>query len=170
MVAFGERGALDQMRGMIGAVGVVHLEANDLAAVEIEDRIQIEPAPPLGGRLEGHVPVPDFPRTAGDMRGWRRRTAGRLRPAVAVHLPMRAIPGGSWTHWRHTPFPGDQRCGEHAVLAAPDAARGLVQIGSCDHGFEPCRRSPAAGLVIDSVGETFRAPTLLRRDADPDLA
>ena len=32
MDALGERGAPGQMRGMIGAVGVVHLEADDLAA------------------------------------------------------------------------------------------------------------------------------------------
>jgi hypothetical protein len=45
MHGFGERGAPGQMRGMIGAVGVVHFEADDLAAVEVEDQIQIEPTP-----------------------------------------------------------------------------------------------------------------------------
>jgi hypothetical protein len=33
-----------QMRRMIGGVGVVHLEADDLAAVEVKDQVEIEPA------------------------------------------------------------------------------------------------------------------------------
>ena len=39
--ALGQGGAPRQMRGVFGAVGVMHLEADDLAAVKIEDQIQV---------------------------------------------------------------------------------------------------------------------------------
>ena len=54
------------MRGMIGAVGVVHFEADDLAAVEIEEQIQIEPSPLYVSLQERHIPAPDVP-----LAGWR---------------------------------------------------------------------------------------------------
>ena len=59
------------MRGMIGAVGVVHFEADDLAAVEIEEQIQIEPSPLYVSLQERHIPAPDVPWPGGDARGWR---------------------------------------------------------------------------------------------------
>ena len=40
----GEGRAPGQMRRVLGGVGVMHLKAHDLAAVEIEDQVQIEPA------------------------------------------------------------------------------------------------------------------------------
>src|SRR3954469_7261163 len=71
MDGFGERGAPDQMRGVIGAVGVMDLEADDLAAVDVEDQVQIEP-PSLHIRgQERHIPTPDVSRSGGDVRGWR---------------------------------------------------------------------------------------------------
>ena len=39
----GERGTAGQMGGMLGAVCVMHLEADDLAAVEVQDQVEIEP-------------------------------------------------------------------------------------------------------------------------------
>src|SRR4051794_23037384 len=45
--------------------GVVHLEADDLAAVEIQDQVQVEPAALHLRRQEGHVPAPDLPWSGG---------------------------------------------------------------------------------------------------------
>ena len=42
--ALGQGGALGQVRRVLGAVGLVHLEADDLAAVEIQDQVEVEPA------------------------------------------------------------------------------------------------------------------------------
>jgi hypothetical protein len=71
MHALGKRGAPGQMRGMIGAVGVMDLEADDLAAEQVEDEVQIEP-PPLHRRGEEcHVPAPDLSWGRRDVRGWR---------------------------------------------------------------------------------------------------
>ena len=44
-----ERGAAGQMGGMLGAVGVLHLEADDLAAVEVQDQVKIEPSQLVDG-------------------------------------------------------------------------------------------------------------------------
>src|ERR1700736_4767159 len=90
MDGFSERGAPGQMRGVIGAVGIVYLEADDLAAVDVEDQVQIEP-PSLHGRgQERHIPAPDSPGPSGDVRGWRTRSAGWSGAATAVHLSVRA--------------------------------------------------------------------------------
>ena len=90
MDALGEGGAPDQMRGMIGAVAVMHLEANDLSAVEVEDQVQIEPSPRYLSRQERHIPAPDSSRSGGDVRGGRPRSARRTGAAAAVHLAMLA--------------------------------------------------------------------------------
>ena len=47
MYALGERRASGQMRGVLGNVGVMHLEADDLAAVEVKDQVEIEPTLPI---------------------------------------------------------------------------------------------------------------------------
>src|SRR4051795_8251777 len=57
--------------GMIGAVGLMHLEADDLAAEQIEDEVEIEPSPLHLGRQERHVPAPDLTWAGRDM-GARR--------------------------------------------------------------------------------------------------
>src|SRR4051794_32369568 len=76
MYALGQGGALGQMRRMLGAVGIVHLEADDLAAEEIQDQIQVEPASLHLRRQEGHVPAPDLPWGGGKVRARRHRGAG----------------------------------------------------------------------------------------------
>ncbi len=79
-----------QVRGMMGAVGCMHLEADDLAAVEVEDQVQVIPLTFDCRGRERRVPAPDLAWTGGDMCGWRARTARRPRPPPAVHLSMRA--------------------------------------------------------------------------------
>ena len=45
MHALGERSSPGQVSGVLGTVGVMHLEADDLAAVEVEDQVEVKPAP-----------------------------------------------------------------------------------------------------------------------------
>jgi site-specific DNA recombinase len=86
--ALGQCRAPDQVGGMLGLVRLVDLEADDLAAVEVEDQEQVEPAPLHLGRQEGHVPAPDLPRAGGHMRAGRAGGPRRARPAPAPHLAM----------------------------------------------------------------------------------
>src|SRR3954452_13482243 len=90
MYALGQGGALGQMRRMLGAVGIVHLEADDLAAEEIQDQVQVEPASLHLRRQEGHVPAPDLPWGGGHVRAWRRCGPRWARPPAAVHLAVLA--------------------------------------------------------------------------------
>jgi hypothetical protein len=54
--ALGQCRAFDQVRGVQRVVGVVNLEADDLATEDIQDQIQVEPPPEhLGGQV-CHVP------------------------------------------------------------------------------------------------------------------
>src|ERR1700722_3648864 len=68
----------------------MHLEADDLAAVEVEDQVEVEPASLDLRRQERHVPAPDIAGTAGDMRGWRPRRPWRLSASPAFLLALRA--------------------------------------------------------------------------------
>jgi hypothetical protein len=88
--ALGQRRAAHQMHGMVGVVAVMHLPADDLAAVQVEDQVQVEPAPHDVGRQVGHVPAPDLARGGGDVRGRRPDRLGCLGAATAGVLPMRA--------------------------------------------------------------------------------
>ena len=75
---------------MLGTISVMHLKADDLAAVEVQDQVEVEPASLDLRRQERHVPAPDVARTAGNVRGrWARRPRW-LSPSPAVHLTMRA--------------------------------------------------------------------------------
>jgi hypothetical protein len=71
MHTLGERGASGRMGGMLGTVGVMHLEADDLAAVEIQDQVEIEPSSLDPRRQEPHIPAPDLAGTGGDVRARR---------------------------------------------------------------------------------------------------
>ena len=57
---FRKRRTPGEMRGMVGVIGVSDRGAHDLAAVEIEDEIQIKPASRDLGRQIGHIPAPDL--------------------------------------------------------------------------------------------------------------
>ena len=41
----GQRRTLEEILRVIGAVGVVHLEANDLTTVDVQDQVRVIPAP-----------------------------------------------------------------------------------------------------------------------------
>ena len=98
--ALGQGGAPRQMRGVFGAVGVMHLEADDLAAVKIEDQIQIEATSLDLCRQKRHVPAPDLARTCGNVRRrGREMRGGWARPRRCI-WPCAATRDGSWTCWR----------------------------------------------------------------------
>lgn len=88
--ALGQRGALHEPRGMVTVVLLVHLEAHDLAAEDIEDQVQVEPASGDFGRQERHVPAPQLARCGGDVRGRRPALARRLGAAPMARLALRA--------------------------------------------------------------------------------
>lgn len=73
---------------LIGAVALADLEADNLAAEQIQDRVQIEPASDQCGRKVRHVPAPHLPRSRGDVRARRADTVGCLgaasRPGLSV--------------------------------------------------------------------------------------
>jgi hypothetical protein len=45
MDALRQGGASGEMGGMLGAVGLMDLKADDLAAEQVEDEVEVEPAP-----------------------------------------------------------------------------------------------------------------------------
>ena len=65
--ALSERRAPGQMRSMFGGIRVMHLETHDLAAIQVEDQIQVEPTPLHLRRKERHIPAPDLARAGGDV-------------------------------------------------------------------------------------------------------
>src|SRR5471030_2507745 len=70
----GERRSPGQVSSVLGTVSVMHLKADDLAAVEVQDQVEVEPASLDLRRQERHVPAPDVAGTGGDVRGrWARR-------------------------------------------------------------------------------------------------
>ena len=71
MHTLGERRASSQMGCVLGAVGVMHLEADNLAAVEVQDQVQIEPSSLDLRRQERHIPAPDLAGAGGDVRARR---------------------------------------------------------------------------------------------------
>src|SRR6185312_5068080 len=89
MHALSEGCASGQMGRMLGAVGVMHLEADDLAAVEVQDQVEVEPASLDLCRQERHVPAPDLGRAGGNVGGRWARCPRWLSPSPAVHLAMR---------------------------------------------------------------------------------
>ncbi|MPM72115.1 hypothetical protein SDC9_119088 [bioreactor metagenome] len=88
--AFGQRGALEQAHRVVGMVGLMDLPPDDLAAVEVLDQVEVEPAPlHLRGQI-GHVPTPDMARRGGHMRGRRARTLRGTGAAPVTGLPVGA--------------------------------------------------------------------------------
>src|SRR3954465_2615176 len=90
MDALGQRRAPDQMSRVLGLIGVVHLKADDLAAEEVEDDVEVEPAPLHPGVQERHIPTPNLPRGGGHMRAGWACAPGRASPAAVLQLAMLA--------------------------------------------------------------------------------
>ena len=67
---------------------VVHLEADDLAAEQIEDEVEVEPAALQSARQVGDIPAPDLARRGRHMGAGRADAPGRAGPAAAPQLAM----------------------------------------------------------------------------------
>jgi hypothetical protein len=89
MHAFGKCGAPDQMRGVRAAFGLVYLEADDLAAIKIQDQVQVEPQPLDRGRQPRDIPAP---HRAGAIGRVRRGQAPHRRSSTSsmARLPVLA--------------------------------------------------------------------------------
>lgn len=69
--AFGQSRSFQQFGGVVRAVGVVNLEAHDLAAIRIQDHVQVEPLSNHPAGKVGQIPAPELPRRRSHMRaGW----------------------------------------------------------------------------------------------------
>ena len=88
--ALGQGGAAGQMGGVLGVVAVMHLPADDLAAEQVQDEVQVEPSALQGGRQERHIPAPYVTGPGGGVRDRGSGRAGRTGAASAVHLAMGA--------------------------------------------------------------------------------
>src|ERR1700710_2802859 len=90
MHSLGEGRSPSEVSSVLGTVSVMHLEADDLTAVKVEDQVEVEPASLDLRRQERHVPAPDVAGTSGDVRRWWARRTRRLGPSAAAHLAMGA--------------------------------------------------------------------------------
>src|SRR3954469_24960947 len=73
------------------------LPADDLAAVDVEDQVEVEEAAPDRAGHPGDVPAPDLAGTTGAVAVWRLATHVRLGPAAMVLLlfgPQDAVETG----------------------------------------------------------------------------
>ena len=69
---------------------IMHLPADDLAAVQVENQVKVEPAPRDLCRQVGHVPAPNLAHGGSDVRGRRPDRLGCLGAPTVSGLPMRA--------------------------------------------------------------------------------
>src|SRR3954462_14213860 len=128
-----------ELGGMFGAFACMDLPADDLAAVDVEDQVEVEePAPDRAGH-PGDVPAPDLAGTTGAVAGWRLATHGRLGPAAMVLLlfgPQDAVETG---------FRGE--------IAAPIGEAGTIWLGG--------KLSKAWLLQVSSTARRSSADSLL---------
>src|SRR5215203_2208748 len=95
--ALGPDRTAHELGGQLGSFALVDLPADDLAAVDVEDQVEVEePAPDRAGH-PGDVPAPDLAGAAGAVAGRRWATRRRLGPAAMVLLtvgPQDAVDAG----------------------------------------------------------------------------
>src|SRR3954467_11011038 len=86
-----------EIGSVLGAFARVDLPANDLAAEDIEDQVEVEEHAPDRAGHPGDVPAPDLAGAAGAVAGRRLATHRRLGPAAMVLLlfrPQDAVEAG----------------------------------------------------------------------------
>src|SRR4051794_22479591 len=95
--ALGPDRAAHEFGGQLGSFALVDLPTDDLAAVNVENKVEVEePAPDRAGH-PGDVPAPDLAGAAGAVAGRRLATHRRLGPAAMVLLlfrPQDAVEAG----------------------------------------------------------------------------
>ena len=65
--SLGKSGSLNDADGMLGIVRFMHLPANDFAAVDIENQVQIKPASCCIGGQVRHIPAPELTGSVSDV-------------------------------------------------------------------------------------------------------
>lgn len=84
------RGAPHQIHGMLRVVAVVQLGTYDLAAVQIQDQVQVESQARHLGVQVAYVPAPHLYRGCGDVGCWRcllLRRPLRDHRALSARMP-----------------------------------------------------------------------------------
>ena len=85
---FTQRGALEQLGGVLGAVVGVDFPADDLAAEDIQDHVEVEELPlDLAGQVR-HVPAPQLLGCAGHVGRGRTRRARSLSASAMLVLAV----------------------------------------------------------------------------------
>ena len=90
MRAFSQRRSLEQLRGMIAGFRLVHYVANDLAAIEIQNQVEIKPSAGDARSQPGHVPAPHLARCRRHTRGGRACHRRRFGASAVRGLGMLA--------------------------------------------------------------------------------
>src|SRR3569833_587262 len=75
---------------MIRAIRLVHLEADDLTAVHIQDEVEVKPLPQNLTSKESEIPTPQLSGSCGHMCTWCPHPLGRSRAASMPQLSVRA--------------------------------------------------------------------------------
>src|SRR5215203_2078947 len=86
-----------EIGGQLGAFALVDLPANDLAAENVEDQVEVEEHAPDRAGHPGDVPAPDLAGATGAVAGRRLATRRRLGAASMVLLlfgPQDAVEAG----------------------------------------------------------------------------
>ena len=115
----GESRATQQVHSMLGVVGLVDLEADDLAAVQVQDQVQIEPTTHYRRRQVRHVPAKDLARRGGHVGAWRTGSLGRFGATAMASLsmgPQHACPRAS--HFPRISWSDKRLAGQSGVSGA----------------------------------------------------
>ncbi len=87
MDSLGQSGTFNQVSGVVGIVLDLDREADDLATIQVQDQVEVEPlSDDLRGQI-GHIPAPDLTWAGGNLRRGRLGGSGwRLRATAMAHL------------------------------------------------------------------------------------
>jgi len=162
---FAQRSAFDQVGGMDRVVRVMNLPAHDLAAVQIQNQVQVKPPAQNCSWQIGHIPAPNLARSQGNVGGsWTQRSglfcstpvralalaaqyaaegglAGQVNPLIGQH--------GNDTRWRH---------GTEARLVGHLQQLRAFSLTQGIQGY----RSHGLGPAIATDGSASGAPSLQR--------
>lgn len=75
-------------RGVIGVIAVMLFPANNLAAVQVKDQVEVNPSPLHLGRPVRHFPTPYLTQLGGDIRARWVLLLRRLGVPAVGHLTM----------------------------------------------------------------------------------
>jgi hypothetical protein len=67
MDAFGQRGSAQKIDRVIGAIALMHFEADDLAAVHVQDQVKIKSLTHDTTGKEREIPAPQLARRCGNV-------------------------------------------------------------------------------------------------------